>query len=187
MTVPSTIIVLCTGRCGSTTLHKACSHLTSHTSAHEGRTHMIGPARLAFPPNHIEIDNRLAWFLGRLDEAWGDRAGYVHLTRNPEDVAQSFAKRAGQGIMRAYRTDILLRSKYKGPYDPLISYCRDYIETVTSNIHHFLRDKTHVMDMTLENITEDFEMFVGWAGLAGDLDAARAELAVPHNATRSHA
>lgn len=187
MTVPSTIIVLCTGRCGSMTLARACAHLTSHTSAHEGRTHLTGPARLAFPPNHIEIDNRLAWFLGRLDEAWGDRAAYVHLTRNREDVAQSFAQRAGQGILKAYRTEILLRSRAKGPYEPLITYCRDYVDTVTANIAHFLRDKSHVMTMTLETMPEDFERLVAWGGLAGDLGAARAELATRHNATGARA
>lgn len=183
MSVPSTIIVLCTGRCGSMTLAAACAHLTTHTSAHEGRTHVVGPARFAFPDNHIEIDNRLAWFTGRLDAAWGDRAAYVHLTRDPEAVAQSFAQRAGQGILKAYRNEILARSRIKARQTPLIDFCRDYVETVTANITHFLRDKTHVMDMTLETMPDDFEQFVGWIAADGDLSAARAELAISHNAT----
>ena len=70
------------------TLSRACGHLTNYTAAHESRTHLIGPARFDFGTNHIEIDNRLAWFTGRLEAAWGDRAAYVHLTREAEDVAQ---------------------------------------------------------------------------------------------------
>ncbi len=183
MSVPSTVIVLCTGRCGSMTLAAACAHLTTHTSAHESRTHAVGPARFAFPDNHIEIDNRLAWFTGRLDAAWGDRAAYVHLTRDPEAVAQSFAQRASQGILKAYRNEILARSRIKARRTPLIDFCRDYVETVNANITHFLRDKSHVMDMTLETMPDDFEQFVGWIAADGDLSAARAELAISHNAT----
>lgn len=146
-------------------------------------THAVGAARFAFPDNHIEIDNRLAWFTGRLDAAWGDRAAYVHLTRDPEAVAQSFAQRASQGILKAYRNEILARSRIKARRTPLIDFCRDYVETVNANITHFLRDKSHVMDMTLETMPDDFEQFVGWIGAEGDLSAARAELAISHNAT----
>ena len=180
---PSTIIVLCTGRCGSMTLSRACGHLTNYTAAHESRTHLIGPARFDFGTNHIEIDNRLAWFTGRLEAAWGDRAAYVHLTREAEDVAQSFAKRAHQGILKAYRGDLLARSQAIPPVPRLIDFCRDYVETVTQNIHLFLRDKSHVMEMSLETMAEDFDVFAGWIGAEGDLAAARAELNVAHNAT----
>lgn len=165
------------------TLSRACTHLTSHTSAHESMTHATGAARFAFPANHIEIDNRLAWFTGRLDRVWGDRAAYVHLTRDPEQVARSFTLRANQGIIRGYKQDILARSRNLGWKTPLIDYCRDYVDTVTANITHYLRDKQHVMEMTLETMPDDFEQLCGWIGADGNLDAARAELAVVHNAT----
>lgn len=169
------------------TLSRACAHLTSHTSSHESLTHATGPARFAFPPNHIEIDNRLAWFLGRLDQAWGDRAAYVHLTRDPEDVARSFTQRSNQGIIRGYRQDILARSRNRAWKTPLIDYCRDYVDTVTTNIAHYLRDKSHVMHMTLETMPDDFDRFCAWIGAEGDLTAARAELKVAHNATEQTA
>ena len=184
MTFPSTIIVLCTGRCGSMTLAAACAHLTSHSSAHESRTHLTGPDRFNFPPNHIEIDNRLAWFLGRLDAHWGDRAAYVHLTRNPEDVAQSFTQRAHQGIIKGYRESILARSRNLAREVPLIDVCRDYVDTVTTNIQLFLRDKSHKMNMTLETMPADFDRFLSWSGAHGQIETARAELAIAHNATK---
>jgi len=184
---PSTVIVLCTGRCGSMTLSRACGHFTNYTAGHESRTHMTGAARLDFGPNRIEIDNRLAWFLGRLDATWGDRAAYVHLTRDAEAVAQSFSKRAHQGILKAYRQDILARSRHKAKSVPLVEFCRDYVETVTANIEHFLRGKSHVMEMALETMADDFEVFAGWIGAEGDMAAARAELAITHNATEAGA
>jgi hypothetical protein len=87
------VFILNTGRCGSTTFVKACEHITNFTTAHESRMHLIGNQRLAYPDNHIEADNRLAWFLGRLEAAYGDRAIYVHLRRDPLKTARSFEKR----------------------------------------------------------------------------------------------
>lgn len=185
MSVPVNVFVLCTGRCGSMTLERACAHLGNWTVGHESLTHLTGPARLAFPPRHIEIDNRLSWMLGRLDRDWGQDAAYLHLWRDPEAVAQSFAQRANQGIIRAYRTDILARALTRTPRAPLIAVCRDYVDTVGANIRSFLRDKTHVMEMRLETIGPDFDRFCTWIGAEGDLAAARAELTVRHNATES--
>ena len=37
--------------------------------------------------------------------------------------------------------------------------------------------------MTLENIGPDFDRMCNWIGATGDLEAARAELHVQHNAT----
>ena len=187
MTFPANVFVLNTGRCGSMTLARACGHLSNWTAAHESRTHLTGPERLAYPPRHIEIDNRLSWFLGRLDATWGDRAAYVHLTRDAEAVAQSFAARARQGIVKAYRTDILARSRRRATGRPLIDECRDYVDTVTQNIRHFLKDKSHVLPMRLETLATDFDAFLDWTGAEGDLAAARAEIAVVHNATETRA
>ena len=181
---PRNIFVLCTGRCGSTTLARGCAHFDNYTCDHEGRSHLTGTDRFASPPNHIEIDNRLSWLLGRLDRHWGDTAFYVHLIRDKEAVAQSFAKRAGQGILKAYRHDILMKAPTRSFDTPLIDFCRDYVDTVTENIRLFLRDKTHVMGMTLETMGADFDNFCDRIGATGDLDAARASLTERHNASR---
>lgn len=185
MTFPTNVFVLCTGRCGSMTLARACGHFANWTAAHESLTHATGPARLAFRPQHIEIDNRLSWLLGRLERAWGPEAAYVHLLRDPEAVAQSFSQRANQGIIRAYRTDILARARTRTPKVPLITFCRDYVDTANANIAAFLQGKPHQMTIHLETIGTDFDAFCDWIGATGDLEAARAELGVRHNATES--
>ncbi len=159
---------------------QACRHITNYSAGHESRTHLVGEARLAYPPDHIEADNRLSWLLGRLDETYGDDAFYVHLRRERQATARSFARRRDFGILRAYGEGILLGSD--PDIDPLI-LALDYLETVEANIRLFLRDKSRVMEARLENLEADFRRFWEAIGAEGDLEAALAELKVRHNAS----
>lgn len=172
------VFVLCTGRCGSTTFTYACKHMTNFTAGHETRAKFIGSERLEYPDDHIEIDNRLSWLLGRLESAYGDDAYYVHLQRDRREVAESYARRMSNpaSIGAAYKTSILM----DGPHEDL-DVCLDVTETMVANIEHFLRDKTYVMEVSLENIEEDFARFWDWIGAEGDKAAALAEWGVLYN------
>lgn len=172
------VFVLNTGRCGSMTWIRACEQITNFSAGHESRIHEMGAARLAYPPRHIEADNRLTWQLGRLDEAWGDRAWYVHLTRDRDAAAASFARRNHFGIMQAWREGVLLGAEA----DPL-ALAHDYLDAAEANIRCFLRDKSKVMEARLENLEDDFVRFWEWIGAEGDLEAARAALRIRHNAS----
>jgi len=101
------IFILNTGRCGSTTFIRACQHISNYSAAHESRLKLIGEQRLQYPPRHIEADNRLSWYLGRLDQRYGDQAFYVHLQRELQATAASYAKRRDFGLMKAFREGIL--------------------------------------------------------------------------------
>jgi hypothetical protein len=175
------VFVLNTGRCGSTTFAAACAHVTNFTVAHESRVGALGAARFDYPRRHIEVDNRLSWFLGRLEQRWGQEAFYVHLTRDVEATARSFSARYSRGIMLAYRTAILPRLPKDA--EPL-AVARDYCETVNRNIERFLADKPHAMRIELETAARDFPAFWSWIGAEGDLAAAVAEFGVKHNAAR---
>src|SRR4029079_4844381 len=106
------VFVLCSGRCGSTNFALACRHFTNYTVGHEQNTGRIGESRLAYPDDHIEVDNRLSWYLGGLGERYGDDAFYVHLTREEDDVAASFSRRWKIGIIRAYAKGIIWGTKW---------------------------------------------------------------------------
>lgn len=177
------VFVLCTGRCGSTTFDRACRHMTNWTAGHETRSHMTGPDRFAYAPRHIEADNRLSWMLGRLDRAYGGDAAYVHLTRDAEEVARSYARRAGYGIMHAYFHGIVFPAPDMVARDtrPLLGHARDMVDTVTANIESFLRDKPHVMRLRLEDIETGFPAFWDWVGAEGRLDLALQEWSIRHN------
>lgn len=174
------VFVLTAGRSGSTTFIAACRHITNYSAGHETRTRCIGPARLAYPERHIEADNRLAWYLGRLDATYGERARYVHLIRDPEACAASFARRADFGIMQAWREGVLLGGEAEQTAHGL---ALDYLVTVQANIDLFLRDKPHVMTFRLENARADFRAFWDWIGAEGDLAAALAEWEQRYNAS----
>ncbi len=172
------VFVLCTGRCGSMTFAAACGHMTNFSSSHESNRDLVGDARLDYPANHIEVDNRLSWLLGRLDETYGGDAYYVHLTREPEEVVKSYLKRLDlkSSLARAYWRGILI-----GAAEDPVPAIRDMVSTVDANIRAFLKDKPHRMEFALENAPEDFRRFWEWVGAEGDLDAALGEWSVRHN------
>jgi hypothetical protein len=167
------VFVLTTGRSGSLTFAWACSHITNYTTGHESRRSVVGPARLAYPDRHIEVDNRLAWFLGRLGEANGDEARYVHLLRDPEAVAQSYARRWQAPLIRTYRRGILF--EIDDDADRL-AVARDLVSTLTANIEAFLATRRHVMRIRIEEAAAVFPDFWKWIRAEGDLAAALAEL-----------
>jgi hypothetical protein len=174
------IFILNTGRCGSTTFIQACRHIVNFSAGHESRLRMIGPERLAYPDRHIEADNRLSWFLGRLDRAYGDEAYYVHLSREREAAAESFARRADFGIMKAYREGILLEGKVD---QTALDIAHDYLDTVEANIKLFLKDKPNQMAFSLARARDDFSAFWRWIGAEGDLDKALLEWDSRYNAS----
>lgn len=183
---PTNIFVLCTGRCGSVTFATASSHLTNYTAGHETRASYILAPRFAYPANHIEADNRLAWLLGGLGRRFDDEnVLYVHLQRDREAVARSYASRWDSSfkasMIRAFGHGIVMR---KAEYSPRarIEVAQYYVDTVTANIQEFLRHRPS-MNAQLETIDEDYANFLDRVGAEGDLDAARAEWHVRHNAS----
>lgn len=177
------IFVLCTGRCGSTTFYKACSHIDNYTSAHESRSSLICPEHFNYPLNHIEVDNRLSWFLGKLDDNYGDDAFYVHLKRDILATAQSFLKRWDYGIIGAYSRQIIMGQMRKLPFENSLDVCIDYCETVNSNINLFLKDKNKKMIFLLENADKDFKIFWDRIHADGNFNLALSEWKIPYNAS----
>jgi hypothetical protein len=176
------VFILSTGRCGSMTFERACRHITNYTTAHESRVAVIGPGRLDYPPRHIESDNRLAWFLGRLDRQYPGDVFYVHLQRERLAVAKSYAARLDPGlIMSAWAHGIHL-----GLPDDIgahaLDLALDYVDTVTANIENFLAGKANSMAFHLEAAKTDFPRFWSSIGAAGDLAAALAEFDLAYNA-----
>ena len=174
------IFILNSGRCGSTTFIKACQHITNYTSAHESLLTETGSKRFNYAENHIEADNRLSWFLGRLDETFGDNAYYVHLSRDPDETADSFSRRINFGILKAYEQGVLMHENHKLSAHEIAT---DYIETVESNIKHFLKDKSSTMDISLETIKADFTEFWNSINAQGNLAKALNELDINYNAS----
>lgn len=175
------IFVLSTGRCGSLTFCEACSHISNYSAAHESRSRILGDSHFDYPANHIEIDNRLSWFLGRVDTCYGKDAFYVHLTRDVERVAASYSKRFGSGIMRGYAKALMMGHH---PRKVAMELARDYCKTVNANIDLFLKDKPLKLSVSLEQVLDDFPIFWDRIGAQGDLGAALAEWGINYNKSK---
>jgi hypothetical protein len=197
------VFVLSTGRCGTTTFAHASSHITNYSTSHESRADSYGTARLDYPDDHIEVDNRLSWFLGSLDRRFGNDAFYVHLWRDPEAVARSYAERLsdGKGAFHRYRLALALARRDESqswimdgfghhvvirssPYSALeaLGLARSYVETVTDNIRLFLRDKTNALPIRIEEAGDVFPVFWEAIGATGDLAKAVSEFSSRYNA-----
>jgi hypothetical protein len=174
------IFVLSTGRCGSVTFNEACSHITNYSAAHESQSRILGDAHFLYPEDHIEIDNRLSWFLGRLDKVYGKDAFYVHLWRDELATANSYKKRFGSGIIRGYAKGMMMG---KHPRSVAMELCLDYCKTVNSNIECFLKDKPQQMNFRLEEAKDHFSEFWEKIAAEGDFSSALKEWEVNHNRT----
>ncbi len=177
------VFVLCTGRSGSMTFAKACESIDNFSSGHESRIKFMGRDRVDYPDQHIEVDNRLIWFSGLLEEQFGQKAYYVHLMRNPEAVAKSLNQRwnYNHSIIRAYAETILFKKPEAISDNERLAVCHDYIATVNNNITNYLRDKPNKMTIHLEKIEEQFPAFWKWIRAEGYMEAAINSLNVRHN------
>lgn len=162
------VFVLSTGRCGSKTFAKACSHIENFSSSHESRIGRL-EKRVKYPDNHIEVDNRLSWFLGRIDKKYGKDAFYVHQKRNRNDTAKSLSRGSyKRGIVQAYREKIIIL----GDDWSSVKVCKHFYDTVNSNIESFLKDKPNSIEFNIESAERDFREFWESIGAEGDLSSA---------------
>lgn len=190
------VFVLCTGRTGSHTFYEACRHLTNYTASHESQRTWVGKRRFEYPENHIAIDLRLAWMLGRMDALWGKNAFYVHLTRDAKECAKSWVRLCQLERLRGATQALNLPEHLHRPGGPVWAHmhvqalklaplelvAEDMVRSINSDIRMFLKDKDW-MPLMLERAEEDFPLFLDRIGAEGDLEAAQAEWRVKHEAT----
>ena len=153
--------------------------MTNFGAGHETRSHKIGCDRLAYPHNHIEVDNRLMYFLGRL-EARYEASLYVHLKRDIEATARSFQKRLGQNrcIISAYDKTIIQNNKNES-----FDLCVDYVCNANANIEAYLKGKKHI-EFQLDSPNEGVENLWEFIGAEGDIGSAKEEFNTKWNASR---
>lgn len=179
------VFVLTTGRAASATFAEACKLLEGFTAGHETRREII-QGRLEYPDNHIEVDNRLAWFLGSLDKLYEDNSAfYVHLTRNGHKVARSYLERwhISVSIVRAFYYGVLM-FREKPDHETALRSIELFVSTVDDNIQFFLKSRSNWALVRVENLEEDFFRFMDAAGLDGDREAISRVLSMPANATK---
>ncbi|MEQ6166539.1 hypothetical protein AAOE16_05040 [Ekhidna sp. MALMAid0563] len=180
------VFVLTTGRSGSAAFINACKFISNYTSGHESNSRILTAEKFKYSTNHIEADNRLIWFLGSLDKAFGNEALYVNLVRNKKETVNSLKKRilSNTSIIRSFASGIL-KTPYQTLDDTEIDQVTNlYYDTVYDNIALFLKDKDNCITVHLESINEDFKKFWDEINAEGDLQAALNSFDSPVNATK---
>jgi len=180
------VFILCAGRTASTSFTHACTHITNYSSAHESRVGLLSDERVKYPDNHIEVDNRLVWFLSRLNKRFGDEAYYVNLTRDSHAIARSYCERwhLNESIVKAYGHGLLMNTKIRKA--DRMKYCLDYVETVNFNITQFIADKPKVMTIDVSELGAKFSDFFHFIEAKGNLEKCIAEFAVISNKNKSN-
>lgn len=181
------VFVLCTGRSGSMTFSRAGSFITNYSVGHESRARRLGSDRFDYPDQHIEADNRLAWFLGALDREFGDDAYYVHLVRDRDETVASYNQRwvRNGSLIRAYCEGILQITIHLLDNKRRQEVVGDFYDTVNANIRTFLKDKTRVLYLPLEKAEEVFPRFWDEIGAEGDLEGALEVFRHKHNPSKT--
>lgn len=177
------VFVLCTGRSGSTTFASACEHITNYSSGHETQPRRV-EGRLDYPDEHIEVDHRLSWFLGSLDRMYGDDPVYVHLTRDPDVVAESWSVRHNSGGQLPTWLDVVLYRPKPDDRSNALPGARLMVQTVTDNIELFMRDKSKVFRLDIEDPHDEFDRMWDMIGAEGNRDGAHTTLRGRLNARR---
>lgn len=175
--------VLCSGRCGSMTLAKACSHITNYTAGHETRSKRYY-GRFDYPDNHIEVDNRLSWMTGTLERVYGDAPVYVYLKRDFTSVVDSYKRRSNipAGLVPAFAHGLIQRPRKKD-----LDYekpTRLMLDVIQDNIRAFIDTKSKVVTIDIDIPHSGFERLWSLLGAEGDKEAALAEFDTRHNARK---
>ena len=187
------VFVLSTGRSGSETFARACRCISNYSVEHESRRAarveqgLLAYSSLEYPTNHIEVDNRLSWFLGTLDKVYGDSAFYVHLIRDQQEVARSLLQRGINSILFSYAWGPLqyYSRTHALPDELKYQVGLQYWQMVNDNIELFLRDKTQKLTIWLPDMQQTYPRFWEAIGAQGDLEVAMAEWDTHHNATKT--
>lgn len=180
------VFVLGTGRCGSVTFAKSCQHITNWTVGHETRAALYGDDRFKYPPDHIEVDPRLAWFYAELHRLYPD-ALYVHLVRDPEATARSIARRWGgaASFARSFGESMLLRGREASP--DRLGIARFQVRVVQANVDWFVRWCQNGLTVRLGEHEDWLPRFWKIIRAKGNLDEAMSEWSVRYNASKVRA
>ena len=174
------VVVLTTGRSGSVSLYHACKLAKNYAAGHESKAGALASERCNIANNFIEVDNRLAWFLGRLAENDQGDVHYGFLRRSSAQVASSYNRRweVRKGMMRGYCEGFLQRDKSRGD----MAVAQDMVETIESNIALFLKDRPHSV-LNLETIDTDLPKFFDAIGADIDVEQALDEFRKKRNSS----
>lgn len=122
-----------------------------------------------YPSQHIEVDTLLSWRLGQLVSRYPD-ALYVHLMRDPVEVAKSHAGRR-RGVHKFWWRCILSNWYKRLDGESAVDAALDMIDAVNSNIKFACKDVLY-LPVWIETPSSSFSEFWELIDARGDRGAA---------------
>lgn len=170
------IFVTGTGRCGTVTFSKACSHIENFSSGHETySTKLFELDKSLITDNRIEVDPHFSQFLPLITKLYPD-ARWVHLIREKEPCVKSLSKTTGLG----YYIKFASMSKSENDREVVANV---FYDMVNDNIAKWIKDMDYRI-MHLERLHEEWSGFWNWIGAKGNLNDSLAELSIKHNSSK---
>lgn len=167
------IFVIGTARCGATTFLRACRHLTNFTTGRSPGIPLGEGKAFLYPDHHIEVDPRLAWFLGSLADRYPD-AVFVHLRRRRNEVVDSLVRHWSRlwqdPCLTAFR-QVALPKGTGWSFEQRRHLGELVVDSTLANVDTFLRTRTS-LTLWLHEIQESFPVFLDFIGAEGNLAAA---------------
>jgi len=163
--------------------------MDNFTCNHESNYGHLGLERFSYEDQHIEVDNRMIWFLELLEERYDfEDCCFVHLHREREKVVQSFGRRwlLPNSIIRAFTIDICgvspLKLRSRKQRRAAIEL---YYDVVNTKIKKYTGEQYNSYEVNLERLEADFSIFWDGIGAVGDKEKALQSLQRPSNRSRS--
>jgi hypothetical protein len=142
--------------------------VSGYTTAHESRTKLLGDDRIDYPADHIEVDNRLTWFLPRLTERYGEDGVLVIAVRDPAEIANYYMLRWYKtNILKAYAQGILMRDFRENN----VEVARDYVACGYEMIEFAAARWRHVVHLHVDDPLPGAKDVLSIIGREDDLDA----------------
>lgn len=164
------VFVVGTGRCGTTTFSKACSHATNMTSCHEGAAGT--PYSLIYSSDHIEIDPPLSFWVPELRRIYPG-CKFVHLVREPRGCVASMVRNDPE-ICKWFGR-MVYHSEETTELQGAIALYRVVNDLIYGD---------DVLRVKLETIREQWQEVWDWMGCEGDFNASLQEWEIRHNASQ---
>lgn len=162
------VFIISPGRTATSAMSKALSHVSGFTSLHESRVSFLQDERINYPNFHIELDNRLSFYMPQLTKKYSKKESLlVIINRDRKSIAESYNKRWRKiNIMKAFSQGIHMRNLNSNNID----VCLAYVNYVYETLDYFKNDWDNVLEVDFSNLNAAITQILKRINKIEDLD-----------------
>lgn len=168
------IFIISPGRTATYAMSKAFSNVSDYTCAHESRVGFFNDQRINYPDNHIELDNRLSFYLPQLTRKYSKKNSLlVIVNRDRNSIAKSYNKRWRKiNIMKAFSQGIHMNDLQSNNID----VCLAYVNYIYETIDYFKPQWDNVLEIEFSDLNFGIEQILKKINKINDLENVLEEM-----------